>query len=95
MATLKPDERPRVTPLRYHCKACGQHHQMLIEHPWWVCPYCRSRLVPADLDLPTLEPGKAPGHDPDPSPPDRGGGASGDASSGGADSGPLRSAASS
>jgi hypothetical protein len=43
-------ESPAVTPLHYHCRACGQQHPMLIEHPWWVCPYCHTRLVPADLD---------------------------------------------
>jgi ribosomal protein L37AE/L43A len=43
------DNAHHVTPRLYCCPGCRISLRMLIEWPFWRCPACRSRLIPADL----------------------------------------------
>jgi len=43
------DNAHHVTPRLYRCPGCRVSLRMLIEWPFWRCPACRSRLIPADL----------------------------------------------
>lgn len=50
------DEAHHLTPRAYRCPACGASSRMAIEWPFWRCPLCSERLIPADLqpaDTPT------------------------------------------
>ena len=38
-----------LTPHVYTCPACGQPVRMLVVWPFWECPLCQERLIPADL----------------------------------------------
>jgi hypothetical protein len=48
-------ETPRVecdcdlTPIPFRCPACGTDSRMCIVWPFWTCPICEARLIPADL----------------------------------------------
>jgi hypothetical protein len=37
-----------VTHIAHFCPACRMGGQMLIEWPFWRCPHCGVRLIPAD-----------------------------------------------
>jgi len=37
-----------ITPLSYRCPGCRTAAQMRIAWPWWICPNCQARLIPAD-----------------------------------------------
>jgi ribosomal protein L37AE/L43A len=54
-----------LTPLAYSCRACGRHMRMLIVWPFWECPHCHVRLIPADL-YPIVEAAPAPAPDQQP-----------------------------
>jgi hypothetical protein len=43
------DPTHTLTPLAYSCRACGRHLRMLVVWPFWECPHCHTRLIPADL----------------------------------------------
>lgn len=53
------DPTHALTPLAYPCRACGRHLRMLIVWPFWECPHCHVRLVPADL-YPIVAAGQQP-----------------------------------
>src|SRR5687767_5586425 len=40
---------PVTTPRSYRCPACGTNAPLIVSWPWWYCPACQTRLVPADL----------------------------------------------
>src|SRR5262245_40627884 len=43
------DPTHALTPLIYSCPACRHRARMRIVWPFWHCPNCSARLVPADL----------------------------------------------
>jgi DNA-directed RNA polymerase subunit RPC12/RpoP len=38
------------TVREYPCSKCGQDFRMRIVYPFWICPSCGSKLIPADRD---------------------------------------------
>ena len=60
------DTTHALTPLAYSCRACGRHMRMLIAWPFWVCPHCHVRLIPADL-YPIQAAGQSPAAEKPPS----------------------------
>jgi hypothetical protein len=43
------DDRQFATPQCYHCTVCDKPQHLLVQRPWWVCPECKTRFVPADI----------------------------------------------
>ncbi len=49
-----------LTPHVYTCPACGKPARMRVAWPFWECPHCQQRLIPADLyPRPDTEAGEA------------------------------------
>jgi hypothetical protein len=48
MHNFGPPSNPEFTPSSYRCPGCRNTVRMQIAWPWWICPNCRSRLIPAD-----------------------------------------------
>ena len=43
------DPTHALTPRVYLCPACARGARMRIVWPFWHCPQCNARLIPADL----------------------------------------------
>ena len=44
-----PLPSPLLTPRSYRCPRCGTTAPLRVSWPWWFCPQCEVRLIPADL----------------------------------------------
>jgi hypothetical protein len=43
------DSTHGLTPHVYTCPACHKPARLLVVWPFWECPHCHERLIPADL----------------------------------------------
>ena len=43
-----PPSNTETTPGSYRCPKCRDTGRMLVAWPWWICPNCQARLIPAD-----------------------------------------------
>jgi hypothetical protein len=64
MSGPRIDGPHNLTPKAYRCPACKAILRMQIEWPFWRCPQCGMRLIPADLY--PIEPSSTSSPVPDP-----------------------------
>jgi hypothetical protein len=61
MERLRIDASHSLTALPFRCPACKSVERMVIVWPFWHCPNCQARLVPADLPVSNSTPQKVSG----------------------------------